>query len=65
MVWEVAAARVAPPYHRVTAAVARVAPPYHRVTTAVERIGEFKKVVGAWRNMWLSVERKGFTILVM
>ena len=30
-----------------------------------ERIGEFKKVVGAWRNMWLSVERKGFTILVM
>ena len=26
--------------------------------------GEFKRVVGAWRNMWLSVDSKGLVITV-
>ena len=29
-----------------------------------DRLGEFKRVVGAWRNMWLSVDSKGLVITV-
>ena len=29
-----------------------------------DRLGEFKRVVGAWRNMWLCVDSKGLVITV-
>ena len=29
-----------------------------------DRIGDYRKVVGAWRNMWLSVDYKGFSVIV-
>lgn len=29
-----------------------------------DRIGDYRKVVGAWRSMWLSVDYKGFSVIV-